>query len=109
MQMLSPQLTLGLSLKDEATFENFYAGRNQEIISALKNTVYGRGEKIIYLCSSRGQGGSHLLQACCHEAHLYQQRSVYLPLTQLISMSPEILQGLESLSLVCIDDVHIIA
>lgn len=109
MQTISPQLTLGLSIKDEATFDNFYPGRNLEVITELKKTARGIGEKVIYLCGSRGQGSSHLLQACCHEAHLYQQTSVYLPLSQLVLMSPDMLQGLESLSLICIDDVHAIA
>lgn len=109
MQKLSPQLTLGLSLKDEATFENFYLGKNIEIINQLKMTVKGDGEKIVYLCGSRGQGCSHLLQACCHDASQQQITSVYLPLANLISLSPEILKGLESLELICVDDIHVIA
>lgn len=109
MQKLSAQLTLGLSLKDEATFENFYLGKNAEIINQLKKTVKGDGEKIVYLCGARGQGCSHLLQACCHDASQQQITSVYLPLANLISLSPEILKGLESLALICVDDIHVIA
>lgn len=109
MQQLSAQLTLGLSLKDEATFDNFYLGKNAEIIAELKKTVSGQGERIIYLCGSRGQGLSHLLQACCHEAHKKQLSSVYLPLAHLPTLKPDVLMGLESLSLVCLDDIHMIA
>jgi len=109
MQKLSAQLTLGLSLKDEATFENFFAGKNGEVISELKKTASGKGEKIIYLCGTRGQGCSHLLQASCHDAHQHQLSSVYLPLANLLSLSPEILNGLESLALICLDDLHVIA
>ena len=36
---VSAQLTLGVSLKDEATFDNFYLGDNAEIVSALKKTA----------------------------------------------------------------------
>lgn len=108
MQTLSNQLTLGLSLKDEATFINFYAAQNAEIITELKKTVH-QGEKVVYLCGSRGQGRSHLLQASCHYAHQQQLTSVYLPLAQLISLTPEVLNGFESLDLVCIDDLHLIA
>jgi len=106
--MLKPstQLTLGLSLRDEATFANFYAGNNAEIVTALKKTASGEGERIIYLCGTRVEGCSHLLQACCHYAHKHQLGSVYLPLDNLISLTPEVLSGFESLSLVCIDDLH---
>lgn len=109
MENLLAQLTLSLSSKDEATFDNFYGGQNEQIVSDLKNTAAGNGERIVYLCSTRGQGASHLLQACCHHAHLNEQTSVYLPLANLVSLSPEVLNGLESLKLVCIDDLEAIA
>jgi DnaA family protein len=109
MQKSSNQLTLGLSLKDEATFTNFHAAKNAEIVAELQKTVNGHGEKVVYLCGTRGQGCSHLLQAACHYAHHQQMTSVYLPLAQLVSLSPEILNGLELLDLVCIDDLHVIA
>lgn len=106
MQKLLTQLTLGVSLKDEATFSNFYSGKNAEIVSELRKSVAGQGEKIIYICGTRGQGLSHLLQACCHEADQHQARSVYLPLTNLLSLSPEVLIGFETFEIVCIDDLH---
>src|SRR3990167_3382046 len=104
--MLS-QLTLGVSIKEEATFANFYPGKNVELITALKNTASGQGERVIYMYSAGGQGRIHLLQACCHYAYQYGLRSVYLSLAG--HYSPEILQGLECLSLVCIDDVNRVA
>lgn len=106
MQKFSPQLPLGLSLKDELTFDNYYAGSNQEIVSVLKHSVSEQGERVIYICGSRGQGSSHLLQAACHYAHQHKLSSVYLPLANFVSMSPEILNGLEQLSVVCLDDLH---
>lgn len=109
MHKLTNQLTLGLSLKDEATFDNFHAGKNSEIIQELKKTASGQGEKIIYLSGTRGQGCSHLLQACCHFASQQHLSSVYLPLSQLLSLTPEVLHGFESLDVVCFDDLHVIA
>lgn len=109
MQKLTAQLTLGLSLKDEATFANFHSGKNAEIVAELKRTASGQGERVIYLCETRGQGASHLLKASCHYAHQFGHPSVYLPLAQLISLSPEVLNGLESLMLVCIDDLQVAA
>jgi len=109
MQKLSAQLTLGLSLKDEATFANFYAVNNAEIIAELKKTSSGQGERVIYLRGTRGEGCTHLLQACCHYAYHHQLGSVYLPLANLLALSPEVLNGLESLAVVCIDDLHVVA
>lgn len=109
MPEMSSQLALALSLKDEATFDNFYVAKNAEIIGLLKQVANGQGEHIIYLCGSRGEGCSHLLQAVCHEAYLQGHTSVYLPLNNLVHLSPEVLNGLESLQIVCIDDLHVIA
>lgn len=109
MQSLSPQLTLGLSLKDEATFDNFYVGKNAEIVAELKRTASGAGERIIYLSGAHGQGASHLLQACCHYSYQNQITSVYLPLANLLKFTPEVLVNLESLALICLDDLDVIA
>lgn len=103
------QLTLGVHLKDEATFANFYSGKNQLAITALKNAAHRKGEKIIYLYGSGGQGCTHLLQAVCHEAHQNKQTAVYIPLANLNDFSPAIFEGLEKLHLICIDDIHRIA
>jgi len=103
------QLTLGLSLKNEATFENFYLGSNTEVLKELKRTVLGEGERMIYLCGARGQGLSHLLQAACHFAHQHQFTSVYLPLADLLALSPEVLQGFDRHAVICLDDLHVIA
>lgn len=109
MHKISSQLALGLTLKDEATFENFYTTRNGEVIAELKKMISGGDERVVYICGARGQGRSHLLQAACHYAHQHQMSSAYLPLADLISLTPEVLNGFELLSLVCIDDLHRIA
>lgn len=103
------QLTLGVSLKDEATWDNFYAGQNDPLVQILKNAAKGIGERIIYFCGNEGEGCTHLLQACCHEAHHHRMTATYIPLASLIEFSPDIFEGLESLQLICIDDLHLIA
>lgn len=103
------QLTLGVGLKDEATFANFYAPNNQLLISELKKAASGKGEHVIYICGMSGEGCTHLLQASCHESNQYDMRSVYLPLENLTDFSPSILEGLETLDVICIDDLHKIA
>lgn len=106
---MNNQLTLGVGLKDDATFANFYPGHNEQLVTALNHAAHGHGEKVIYFYGAGGQGCTHLLQACCHEAHQNRLRSVYIPLGNSNDISPEIFEGLESLSLVCVDDVHRIA
>lgn len=122
MQKIQSQLTLGFRLQDENTFDNFYASKNIEIINQLKlavRSVNGRQEiktrtgannpEVIYLCGVRGQGLSHLLQACCHYAHQHHIRSVYLPFSTLLPLSSEVLNGIETVPFICLDDIHLIA
>lgn len=108
-QNMINQLTLGVGLKDEATFANFYIGKNQQVITELKKSASGQGERFIYFWGAGGEGCTHLLQACCHEANQNNLRSVYLPLNNLSDISPAILEDLESMDLICIDDIHKIA
>lgn len=103
------QLTLGVSLKDEATFANYYAGKNQHLVEELKKSARGLGERVIYFYGAGGEGNTHLLQACCHEANQHRLSSVYIPLANLADFSPALFEGLESRQLICIDDIHRIA
>lgn len=103
------QLTLGVGLKDEATFANYYAGKNQQLVDELKKSVGREGERVIYFYGSGGEGRTHLLQAVCHEASKADRRALYIPLENINDFSPDIFQELETVSLVCIDDLHKIA
>ncbi len=103
------QLTLGVGLKDEATFQNYFAGKNTLLVEELKKSAAGSGERVIYFFGNSGQGHTHLLQACCHAANQQALSSVYIPLENLMDFSPDIFEGLESLDLICIDDVHMIS
>lgn len=109
MQPLLAQLTLSLTAKEDANFANFYAGRNKDIIAAMLATVQGVGDKQIYLYGVQGQGLSHLLQACCYAASQSHISSVYLPMKNMVNLSSEMLDGLEALSVLCIDDIEAIA
>ena len=109
MQSTIHQLTLGVGLKDDTTFANYFTGNNTQLVQALQKTSSGEGERVIYFAGGGGLGCTHLLQACCLNANAHGLTSVYLPLTSLIEYSPTIFDGLESLQLVCIDDLHKIA
>src|SRR5262245_17313987 len=103
------QLTLSVGLKDEATFANYFSLQNVELVQALKRAASGAGEKLIYLYGCVGLGRSHLAQACCHYANSFGRSSIYLPLANLVSYPSSLLEGLENLSLVCVDDFHALA
>jgi DnaA family protein len=104
-----PQLPLGLALRDSARYGNYYAGKNSEVIAALRAVAKGTGDSPVFLAGQQGLGKSHLLQATCHEAAQCGLSSAYLPLQDLRVMPVEILQGLEHLQLVCMDDIDAIA
>jgi len=99
---LGRQLTLGLSLRDEATFANFYPGDNQPLLDQLQAFVNSRHEPFIFLSGPVGSGRTHLLQACCHAVGLGQ--AIYLDLADR-QLQPEIFADVEYLSLVCLDNI----
>ncbi len=107
--MLIRQLTLSVGLRDDATFSNYFSKQNAELVAALKRTAAGEGERMIYVHGMGGLGRTHLSQACCHQANQFKLNSIYLPLASLLNYSPAVFEGLEALSLVCIDDFHVIA
>ncbi len=103
------QLPLGISLREEARFENFILGENGLLCQSLKASAQGDGDQVVYLWGSEGCGRSHLLQAMCHEADDAQRQTLYLPMAELIDFDPSIFDGLEQMDLVCIDDLNYIA
>jgi DnaA family protein len=103
------QIPLTLNLCDDNTFSNYYAGENERLLQVLRTTAMGRGEHLIYLYGPSGIGKTHLLQACYHAAHQTQLKAFYLPLKMLNALRPDVLQDLESLNLVCIDDIQAIS
>lgn len=103
------QLPLGVSLRDDARFENYMTGANGLPCAMLKQAAEGQGELLLFLWGSHGVGCTHLLQAACHAAEPFRRAAVYLPLSELLHLGPGILEGMEHLELVCIDDVQLIA
>lgn len=98
------QLPLDVQLRDDATLDNFLATPQvQPLVAALQPAPGVEAEAMIYLYGPAGSGKSHLLQASCHVAG---NAALYLPLADLVQYPPEeVLQGVESLALVCLDDV----
>lgn len=108
---LSPprQLALRVGLRDDATLGNFYPGDNPLAVQAVEELARGDGEACVYLWGASGSGGTHLLQAACHGAAAAGRQSLYLPIDQVVDHGPAVLEGLESLDLVCIDHLQELA
>lgn len=105
---MAVQLSLGVSLRDDATFHNFYKGQgNALVVHALKQFSQGEGEQNIVLWGRSGAGLTHLLQASCHAAHQQQLDIQYLPMKEMTSFEPKpVCEGLDRFPLVCIDDIE---
>lgn len=103
---MNHQLILGVQRRDQATFDSYWPGKNLHLVEELKKSLKGAGERLIYFYGVGGTGRTHLLQACCQ---LGASQSVYLPLSEWQHFTPAVFQGLETLSLVCVDDIDSIA
>lgn len=123
------QLSLKVSLQDDATFENFYLPSPQSSgalaaaqlrallrarTSGLPDVAIDGGSGVgsgpgtavqdfVWLWGGVGAGCSHLLQAVCHTASDLGLNHFYLDLSQTEDLQPDVFQGLEFLDLVCLD------
>lgn len=97
---MTQQLTLGIALRDDATFDNYFAGQNKQIVHSLLE----QNEPYVFIFGEQGTGKSHLLQAACHFAGKNNAQVVYLPLKEP-GLMPAMLDGLESMALVVLDDI----
>lgn len=112
--MLEPQqLSLGVTLSDDATFDNFHApagSSNAQALALVRAQAEGCGEQLVFLWGAPGVGLTHLLQAGCHRAHDSGLSFQYLPLEELAGIEPRhLLEGLERLDYICIDGLDAVA
>ena len=104
------QLPLSITLRDDASFDNFYPAGNEALLQHLHRVLAGKtNEGSILVWGGKGVGKTHLLQASCLYASQHNLNAVYLPMTELKELSTELLDGLETCSLICVDDLDIIA
>jgi DnaA family protein len=72
------QLLLDIAPENKPTLDNFVAGRNLELLSALRHALVGSSsERCFFLWGEAGSGKSHLLQACVNAALDQQHSAVY--------------------------------
>lgn len=105
------QLSLGVTLRDDATFESFYAGgdANEQAVEALRALSSGIERSSHVVWGSPGCGLSHLLQAVCHEAQSLGRSVQYLPMRDILGYAAgDICEGLEEAHIVCVDGIDLI-
>ncbi len=90
------QLLLNITPDWLPTLDNFVAGRNVELLSALRHALAGAvNERCFYLWGEAGSGKSHLLQAAVEQARALGQPAIYTR-----STVPEAVQ------VIAVDDVE---
>lgn len=112
MTSITAQVPLNLGLKDSMVFAGFIAGANGEALDYLQR-CFGREpsgrQPSLYLWGAAGAGKSHLLQALCHAAGERGEAAVYLPLRRAAEFPFEALDGLEAMTVICLDDIDAVA
>jgi DnaA-homolog protein len=96
------QLPLGVRLTERAVFASFWSDAHPEVVQHLQS---GLRPGITWLWGESGVGKSHLLQAVCAAAAGDEQVG-YVPLKELASLGPQLLQGLPRLRRLCCDDLQ---
>ena len=93
------QLPLGLSLQPTVNFETFITGDNATGVAAWQDMR----EPQVWIWGGQGVGKTHLLLAAC-QALVEQGKPVaYLPLGDVDELEPQVLDGLDTMRLVCIE------
>ena len=108
--MSASQLVLGVKLRDDARFDNFHGDRNAAAATRLREACEQPVPvPVIAVCGDADTGKSHLLQAVCHLSEQRQQGAVCVSVEELLPFGPEALAGLENQSVICLDDLDLIA
>jgi len=117
------QLPLPVTLPTDETFDSFVLGGNSEIVAMLKNVsahddwrscsylqnLQGLQLPLITLLGGEGIGKSHLLFGLCHQLSEQNVSYLYLNLNDHQDWSLAIFDGLENVSVICLDNIHAIA
>ena len=100
------QLALPLQLADHAVFASFYDRGNESLIATLRRIAADDEPFGCWMWGLPATGKTHLLQAVCEASG---DRAAYVPLQFLADAGPDILEGLESREIICLDDLDVVA
>ncbi|MBL1319957.1 MAG: DnaA regulatory inactivator Hda [Methylophaga sp.] len=103
------QIPLRLSLQQVYTLDNYYFAQ-AELEQVVTNFCELTKIDFLYLWGNESAGKTHLLLAIAEHIQKSAKRALYLPLAELVEeVSPEVLESVEDLDLLCIDDLEAIA
>lgn len=103
------QIPLPFKAAERISFDSFWGGANLDLVQQLRQVASGKSNRNIFLWGETGCGKTHLLHACCNEASQQARPAAFVPMSQVPDLSPAMLEGLESLALVCLDDLDRVA
>ena len=98
------QLTFPWNKSNKSKFDNFYFESSN--IEA-KDALLASGD--IFLYGLEKTGKTYLLQSLCNYYFNEGKTSLFMPLKEVSDLGSQITESLESLDLICIDDVDLIA
>jgi DnaA-homolog protein len=98
------QLPLRVRLRDSARFASFVRGANGEACARLADPA---GPRVVWLWGRPGAGKTHLLQAACAAAGERNHTAAYVDLVDAASSA--MLEGCDTLDLVCLDNLDAVA
>ena len=101
------QLTLNLFARTAHVFATFESGRNTEALRAVESWARGDGPAVVLLWGGLGSGKSHLLQAAIEAHGRAGRRAMYVPLRELSSSGPGVLEALDAVGALAIDDLDV--
>ncbi len=102
---MAKQIPLPFANFDRFNFDLFLPGPNSQIVNHLIQIAEVGTADNLYLWGGQGTGKSHLLQALCTLASSLHNSVIYIPLKEKSLISPELLTGMETMDIVCLDDV----
>lgn len=107
---MAEQLSLKLPLGEAQTFDNFFVPQEGARIPDLLKAAIALDtqESLVCLWGPSGSGRTHLLQACCYDLTAQRRTAAYLPLRQFHEWQPDIFQALETMDMVCLDDIDVL-
>lgn len=103
-QATGAQLALDFRWNDAADLEAFVPTGNEQAVASIEGLT-GWFAQSLFLAGPSGSGRSHLLQAACGRMSAAGGTAVYIPLAEHVEGPTAPLDGLETLSLVTVDDL----
>jgi len=97
------QLTFPWNKTNKSKFDNFYFESSN---IKVKDALLGSGD--IFLYGLEKTGKTYLLQSLCNYYFNEGKTSLFMPLKEVSDLGSQITESLESLDLICIDNVDLI-